>query len=200
MPTVTDPIRRTKLLKLARLANFLDDLPHNRFHMPDWVSENCTATSCGTAGCACGWAATVYAKEGWTIKGEKGCWWPSFQGNGSPWNSFSCFFGLDRDQGDAITQHLDSKWKQAGFASYCYEYDLADADDITPRHAADRIRKVLNGIDPSIVVEAENATPPSLPPPPAPVGQVQCPVSWDSEPERFHEQAKGPAHADRVGS
>lgn len=89
MPAASEPHR-----KLAALANFLDDLPHDRFHMPAWGSDDAAETSCGTAGCACGWAATVY--------------------------------------------------------------NLACAADITPRHAADRIRKVLACIDPE-ALEARGA-------------------------------------------
>lgn len=37
---------------LNQWANFLDDLPHDKFHMPKWSSEDRTETSCGTAGCA----------------------------------------------------------------------------------------------------------------------------------------------------
>lgn len=52
---------------LAGLANFIEDLPHDRFTMPRWSADDATDTSCGTAGCAAGWAATKFADRGWRL-------------------------------------------------------------------------------------------------------------------------------------
>jgi hypothetical protein len=160
--------QRTKLLKLARLANFLDDLPHDRFHMPRWATyEECTETSCGTAGCAAGWAATVFSREGWRFADAIplcGVWADNrmtpVRFNPAIY-SFAWFFGV----------HLEhARWITAGFTNQPYDideplpgylavYGLTNPKDITPRHAADRIRKVIAKYDATILAEAEGQVP-----------------------------------------
>ncbi len=121
---------------LNQLANFLDDLPHDRFHMPIWCSDDSTKKSCGTAGCACGWAATILHNKGWKIQGVNG---------GLPWykddcghSAFATFFEISIWDAYVITCCLEGEP-----GSYVEEYGLKESADITPRHAADRIRKVI---------------------------------------------------------
>jgi hypothetical protein len=142
------------LLKLARLANFIEDLPHSKFHMPAWSSKDGTDHECGTAGCFGGWGATVYASEGWSFGDDvgMGC------GRKPTWNGlYGCvaidaFFGL----GDAyLASRLTSGWDW-----YFHEFGVQPSG-ITPQISALAIRKVLNSIDPSIVTEAERAMPPA---------------------------------------
>lgn len=119
--------------KLASLANFLDDLPHRRFHMPKWVSEDHSDTHCGTAACACGWAATIFHKEGWTF-GELSVRY----GEQSGAEAFADFFHLSHDDAWLITTN---------FMNYCHRFGVM-AERVTPHMAAEVIRDVLRRIDP----------------------------------------------------
>jgi len=144
--------QREKLTKLVRLANFLDDLPHDKFHMAAWASCDYSENSCGTAGCACGWAATVYSNEGWSFFSGA----PRRKGRYAD-VAFAEFFGISPKESVWITLMLGdnednghdrgSPW----WPTYTTEYGLDDVDDITPRHAADRIRKVVARYDPSLL-------------------------------------------------
>jgi hypothetical protein len=130
-----------QLRKLAALANFLDDLPHRRFHMPRWVSEDATATRCGTAGCACGWAATVYAGEGWIID-DGLVWFDRRHGV----LAFARFFGIDYTLAYWITNGFGNL--VTGIPGYRDEFNVEDKD-ITPAMAAKRIRDVVLMYDPT---------------------------------------------------
>ncbi len=125
--------------RLNQLANFLDDLPHDKFHMPEWCSEDSTDGSCGNAGCACGWAATIFHTQGWSIHGLMP-WYNRQPG----WQGFAEFFEIETRHALWITCHLCSGSPYLDDQpTYTQEYGLSSADDITPRHAADRIRKVI---------------------------------------------------------
>lgn len=148
--------QRDRWLKLAQLANFLDDLPHDKFHMPEWASENATEQSCGTAGCACGWAATVY-KNDWTFVTPNTWARPALRtdtdGAIEPQDAFAEYFGIDDEDADWITCIIEPEEGNKEFPSYCDEYALDDGALVTPRHAADRIRKVLAKYDPTVLEE-----------------------------------------------
>ncbi len=138
--------QREKWRKLAALANFLDDLPHDRFHMPSWSDQNATDASCGTAACACGWAATVFRREGWSFNGGPfGS--PSYT---SPLGvrltgraAFANFFGLSAPDSDHIT---------CDFMAYYHDFGVR-SEGITPRMAAARIREVLAKYDATVLDE-----------------------------------------------
>lgn len=140
--------------KLAQLANFLDDLPHDKFHMPVWASDDATEYSCGTAGCACGWAATIFHKEGWHFKkwfppkDDKTLYIPAYKDNDTGTDSFASFFEIDQRHAYYITCNL-----AGGTDCYIEKYNLPNPDCITPRHAADRIREVLRQYDPRVLEE-----------------------------------------------
>lgn len=124
---------------LNQLANFLDDLPSDKFHMPRWCSSDSTEKSCGTAGCACGWAATIFHNQGWSIRGILP-WYNEQPG----WMGFAEFFEIETRHALWITCRLSSDSPHANSGvPYTEEYSLNSSDDITPRHAADRIRKVI---------------------------------------------------------
>jgi hypothetical protein len=147
--------QRTKLRKLVTLANFLDDLPHDRFHMPSWAAIDATTESCGTAGCACGWAATVFQKDGWTLMQYAPLVLiPKWGEYVNEW-AFALFFGIRYEESAAITVLLGGRINEherfAGFATYVDEYGLTNESAITPRHAADRIRKVVARYDASLL-------------------------------------------------
>jgi hypothetical protein len=157
--------------KLLQLANFLDDLPHDKFHMPTWVSRDCTKDSCGTAGCACGWAATIFKKEGWSIGGPYGAFIPVFEVNHASFYGqvgFAKFFEISLSDAWAITCYLHNMciftgdFKSVIKDGYREEYDLKSVKDITPRHAADRIRKVLGAIAPELLQESNHEIVPQL--------------------------------------
>jgi hypothetical protein len=146
-----DATQKQKLQKLVQLANFLDDLPHSKFHMPHWASEDATKSSCGTAGCAAGWAATIFHKEGWSIL-NRFVYFNDFYGE----FAFSEFFGISITESIYITKFLDKfihhyHMPNPSLVSYVEEFDLKSADDITPAMAAIRIRKVVAGYDPSLL-------------------------------------------------
>lgn len=57
--TVSATVGRNRLLKLAQL---LEKLPINRFNYAEWVGSDWQGKSdlsCGTTGCALGWATTI---------------------------------------------------------------------------------------------------------------------------------------------
>lgn len=149
-------MNRDKLRKLRTLANFLDDLPHDKFHMPTWASPDATDESCGTAGCAAGWAATIFHKEGCSF--SYGI--PIFSNRATYPTSclgivkgFAEFFGISSDDANWITCDLRVAWNKKGWPSYCDEYGLSNAKLITPRHAADRIRNVIKRLAPELLTE-----------------------------------------------
>lgn len=107
---------------LGRLANFLDDLPHDKFYMPEW--------ECGAAVCACGWGKRIHGdKIGLARSGI---------------SEFAFAYGISVDLAHSIT---------AGFREYFELYGVT-AEHITPRMAADRIRKVLAIVNPAALAEA----------------------------------------------
>ena len=88
--------RRERNLRLVQLHNFLLDLPHSRFHMPRWSSPDATEESCGTAGCAAGWAATKFHSLGFRLSSIAHPFLgklPSFDGFEGIY-AFAWFFGL----------------------------------------------------------------------------------------------------------
>jgi hypothetical protein len=146
-----DATQKQKLQKLVQLANFLDDLPHSKFHMPCWTSDDATENSCGTAGCAAGWAATIFHKEGWSIL-NRFVYFNDFYGE----FAFSEFFGISITESIYITKFLnkntyDHSMPNPSLVSYIEEFNLISEDDITPAMAAIRIRKVVAGYDPSLL-------------------------------------------------
>lgn len=147
----------TRHRNLLRLANFLDDLPHDKFHMPSWASNDGDDNSCGTAGCACGWAATIFKEQGWSFR----LFHPNLQTSNKVLLSgvvaFAEFFGISWNESWAITCFLEDHYKyqnpSSRFLSYCTEYNIASEFQITPHHAADRIRKVLKKVAPHLLEE-----------------------------------------------
>lgn len=121
--------------RLNEWANFLDDLPHDGFHMPEWGSEDWTEDSCGTAGCAAGWAVNRFHEQGLKLKLGSGSKLPCLIYGGRVGSgAISEFFGIPYEEVFHITMQ---------FISYMGEYNVDSSADITPRHAADRIRKVI---------------------------------------------------------
>lgn len=176
------PAHRECLLKLARLANFLDDLPSDKFYIPTWCSHDYTATSCGTAGCIAGWAATVYSKEGWGFDKAGFSDGPTFARDGmvmsiprlnlvpTPYvvipeaggsvvrwgtEAFAIFFGISKKEAAALC--VPSFWTDADYAAY------PRFGEITPREAAAKTRKLIATYDPSILIEAEGSKPKEVP-------------------------------------
>ena len=162
---------RAKLVKLNQLANFIDDLPHDRFHMPRWTTKDGTRTHCGTAGCAAGWAVTLFHKSGMhfqkainPIDGPEP--YPVYRG-AEGYAAFGLFFGLADYEAKWITVALCSasycrdaslygdygQVDEQELPSYMTEYDLDSIDAITPRHAATRIRQVVRRHDPTVLEE-----------------------------------------------
>jgi hypothetical protein len=155
---------REKLLKLVRLANFLDDLPHDRFYMPHWASRDFTTTSCGTAGCAAGWAATIYNKD-WVFNMIEG--WPFLRNSCNTRTllhpsivDFADYFGITIGDAAYITSFLNNACVflrhenniRPDRLPYTKKYNLFVSEDITPRHAADRIREVVAEYDPELLL------------------------------------------------
>lgn len=46
--------------RLSLLADFLENLPEERFNLKNWASSNFKPNECGTTACACGWATTIF--------------------------------------------------------------------------------------------------------------------------------------------
>jgi len=142
--------------------------------MPEWASKDATETSCGSAGCACGWAATVFNREGWSLSKLGIPLAPSeyeseeveltvknrgkFHHIPGPAVSFAVFFGISIEDSIDITCNLDSLASAFPFGGLvdkpCYlkEYGVSPRN-ITPMMAADRIRKILRTIDPEALEE-----------------------------------------------
>ncbi len=159
---------------LNQWANGLDDVPHSKFHMPRWASDDATPESCGTAGCAGGWAATFFQRQGLTLtmKGEtimvKGATYsnipatvPTFAGLHGEM-AIAEFFGIPLEEATFITLHLgdEQEWGHDTdlLPTYVEEYDLASKNDITPQMAADRIRKVITKLGGTVTEDYPSPT------------------------------------------
>lgn len=46
--------------RLALLAQFLRNIPEDRFCLATWADHDFTEDVCGTTACACGWATTIF--------------------------------------------------------------------------------------------------------------------------------------------
>lgn len=130
-------------------ANFLDDLPSDRFHMPAWGSKDATRVSCGSAGCAGGWAATVFNHLGLQLEIadqvnlDGACYAiPCYKGE-QGYGAIARFFQISPEMSCYITMQ---------FRGYTDEYGVTP-DKITPRHAADRIRKVIVKLGGTVVTD-----------------------------------------------
>jgi hypothetical protein len=130
-----------QLQKLNTLANFLEDLPHSRFYMPTWTSPDATESSCGTTGCMCGWAATIFHREGWKMVSRervKPSLIPSYKGSNGV-DGFAYFFGLTFTEAINLTM-------------------LGTMEEVTPTpvEAAEAIRKVIRKYNPAVLEDKEN--------------------------------------------
>lgn len=147
---------------LRTLMHFLEDLPHSKFHMPTWAAKDATATSCGTAGCAAGWAVTLFHKQGLILlqcKDYLGTYsyptLPTLHGESVPsgCNAFAEFFGLDIFDAHHITSDFCSS------IGYLARFNLEYPKDITPQMAAETIRGVLQKVAPEVLTEKYEITP-----------------------------------------
>ncbi len=119
--------------RLNQWANFLDDVPSDRFHMPMWSSSDGSLTSCGTAGCAAGWAVNRFHREGlhFTCPGSG----PRMEGvGGGGVTVIAKFFDIPRYDAETITCDFDKYWEM---------FDEVHAADITPHMAAEMIRHTI---------------------------------------------------------
>ena len=130
---------------LLGLANFLDDLPHSKFHIPQWTSQDATEHSCGTAGCVAGWAATIYQKYGYELKYSEAV--KKFIPYYHTWGfySFAKFFDINGQ--DALNLTSNKNFYQTN-------YDV-NFHDVTPQIAAQAIRDLLKSINPDILKEEQ---------------------------------------------
>lgn len=101
--------RERGLRRLLHLANKLDRLPAQRFYYGKWVGDGWQGRpdlSCGTTGCALGWAATV---RSWGLRlrrygsgayvGLKGREYsPIYSPNTTSLNSAEVAFGITHDE------------------------------------------------------------------------------------------------------
>ncbi len=127
--------------ELNILANFMDDLPCDRMHMPQWASWDNTKTSCGSAGCAAGWAVTLFHREGFTFAGR----WPLF-GECVGSSAFAKFFEIPIEEAIAITGVMPRQ----NWPSYHDEFGVSFGK-VTPRMVAKRIRDVIRALGGTVV-------------------------------------------------
>ena len=150
---------KDQLRKLAALANFLEDLPSERFHMPRWADDDATDTSCGTAACACGWAATIYAREGWSFYSfHDHARVPCYQ-NAPNQAGFSEFFGIGAEMANWITlvdRYEDADWPVVFVTSTGVNVERTAYSCETPSRSevAERIRTVVKAYGGEDVLEA----------------------------------------------
>ena len=125
--------------KLNTLANFMDDLPRKSCHMPTWAADDATEFSCGSSGCACGWAATIFRKEGWSfdISCPMGAV-PTF-GVSSGAAAFARFFEIPLDSAWSITMPSTS----VHHPSYYDQFKVITFESVTPQMVATRIRDII---------------------------------------------------------
>jgi len=172
---------RVRLRKLNTLANFIEDLPSDKFFMPHWGStKDATKITCGTAGCAAGWAVTLFHRRGlqmvFSTNEGAGTPCPTYRGFlGS--QAFATYFGIKFDEAEWIVSSLeaptymllscgsgrstdyatgdadDQLYQDEILPSYVDEHDLDSTSEITSRMAARRIRQVLRVYDPSLLDE-----------------------------------------------
>ncbi len=145
---------------LRTLMNFISDLPHDKFHMPNWCGHGATNTSCGTAGCAAGWAISLFHKKGLILSPYV----PVLVGTDARGSeAFAEFFGIPFGAACAITQAAGIFNEHniyyggillGSIQSYQKEYGVSvSGSDITPRMAAERIHKVLEMVAPEVLKE-----------------------------------------------
>lgn len=131
--------------RLNSWANFIEDLPHDRFHMPRFADRDCTTISCGTAGCAAGWAVTKFNDKGLVL------YWPNanplfvtpFYNGELGEFAISEFFGIPVELASWIIYERNQYWGDRVLLSYMLQFRLETFADVTPQIAADRIRRVI---------------------------------------------------------
>lgn len=163
---IRDAEHREKLKRLAQHRNFLLDLPHSKFHMPDYCSEDATENHCGTAGCSAGWTAVQFQSHGWRFRqlGDRFTEpvWSNCPGldmlDDQTTDSYAMFYGITSREAEWITIGMWGatdlgEGHPLGYGP-CYErvYGV-EAEDITPAMVADRIARLLREYDPSLLDE-----------------------------------------------
>lgn len=114
--------------RLLKLADFLDKLPRKRFTYDRWVAEDWTEKSCGTAGCALGWAASMpaFQRLGLSISDVYGLPAPAFNdGLQGPMAAARAIFGEEQAVIDLFVPSTDAEEKA------------------TPKYVARKIRKFV---------------------------------------------------------
>lgn len=139
-----------KHVLLARMANFMDDLPSDRHVQGRWTADDATDTSCGTAGCFAGWTATVHGKHGWKFgRADSFGRPPIFRDKTMRMTTqeyVALFYAIPMDSAVELC-HGRYSFPGVGYRTP------------TPREVAARIREVLRRIDPAALDEVDDPRP-----------------------------------------
>lgn len=145
---------------LNQMANFMDDLPSDRLHMPMWCGLDSTATTCGSAGCFAGWTVTRYARMGWIFRHQV----PYF-GKLEGAMAIAAFYQIPHmyaswivysDTGHGF-EKFQAQWTK-NLATWQTDYEV-NFHKVTPRHVADRIRRVITKLGGEVVQDYPVAVP-----------------------------------------
>jgi hypothetical protein len=133
--------------RLLILAAFLETVPEHKFDLMNWrdtgierltlgerlngdyiSNEKLLNNSCGTTGCAIGWACTIpeFIEDGLTWSGN----YPLLTNHDKEWcgwNAVQEFFDIDESTASHLFEHTD------------YDYDKSGSKDV-----ANRIREVVS--------------------------------------------------------
>lgn len=138
--------------ELNMLANFMDDLPSDRLHMPQFADpSDSTKTHCGSAGCAAGWAVSLFHREGFTLTTPD--FIPVFEGKHGSWG-FAWFFDIPICEAGSIVYSGGS----SHIPDYLEEFGVS-FEDVTPRMVAKRIRDVIRVLGGTVQEDVPVASP-----------------------------------------
>lgn len=133
--------------RLLVLAEFLDKLPPERFEYSHWIADDgsATKTSCGTSGCALGWAASMPEFQALGleivpsgplsgIKYKGSSWWENY--------AIVRIFGTGLD--DLFFPHLCEKSCEDQLDEETGRCPKYSADhNASPQYVAEKIRKFV---------------------------------------------------------
>lgn len=142
--TISTAVGNKRLLKLAA---FLRTVPRKRFDYASWVGEDWQGAqdlSCGTTGCALGWAATMsqFRRLGLRLKGNSYFGGEVVLGRSGGVNAAKRLFGLTYEEAEYLFVPNDGY--NSDPLDFEYHDDL-DETKATPKYVARKIEKFVEG-------------------------------------------------------
>lgn len=120
--------------RLLKLAAFLRTVPRERFNYAEFVGwdwQGAQDLSCGTKGCALGWAATMPEFRRLGLHLAKGTGSPTITGRDNPWLAAEKLFGIERYEAYELFS-----------PSYDFVKDI-DENYATPKYVARKLEQFV---------------------------------------------------------